>query len=420
MSKKKFELPPDIELSEEAKKGMAALSDFINTQLEEIEKGNTTPKEMDEQVKKMLDDFASSKAQIEQLKEAMKAQGIDIKVLKEGNGAIGKVKSISDVCRELWTKENIEAVKRAEGTPYMATLTTKAVDTIMTTPNVNPNAPMALSFEVVPGVDSKPLPPPAILDALNKVGTTSKTIYWINRIDKDGGSAFIDEGGLKPLMDWEYTQESSQAKKIAVSTKFSTEMLEDFAASDFEAEVRMMLSTDLYNELDEKLLNGVGGTTEPVGITTVASTYLGTGLDGKVRLPNNADAIRACMLQMSQLEYTPNIVFMHPADLASIELEKTTDGNYIRLQVENVIRGLRVIPTTRIPYGKFLLMDGSRWIIRVLSDFRLAFGWENDDFRRNLVTVIAEMRLHSYHNSIHVGAIIFEEYDIVKALIEAP
>ena len=407
MEEKKFELPADIEMTETEKKAMTAVATFLSNQLNEISKGNLTTVQV-------------SKEKFEMLENALKEQGVEIRVLKDKELNLANPgEGLSKMCSDLFTKENIDYLFANTSNTTFRTYTAKAVDTIMT-PNVSVNAPMALSHGTLPGIYRKPIQPPAILEVLNKGGTTLRTIYWINQKDKDGACAFIEEGELKPPDDWEYFQESSQVRKIAGSGKISMEILRDFAQGDFEREVRMILQRNLYHNLDEQLLNGNGVYPNPTGILTVAGTYLGTGIDGTIKLPNNADAIRACMLQMNLLEYTPDVVFMNPTDITSIHLEKTTDGNYIRLQVENVIQGLRVISTSRIPPGKFLLMDTMWWIITILDEFSLRFGWENDDFTRNLVTVIAELSLHSFHISIHSGSMIYDEYDVIKALIEAP
>ena len=416
----KFELPTDIEMTDTEKKAMTAVVAFLSNQLKELSKGNMTTVQVEEQIQATLKNLSLSKEKFDIFENALKEQGIAIKAIKEDRGnSINPGEGFSLMCKELFTRENVDFLLANTSSKTFKTHTSKAVDTIMT-PNVSVNAPMALSHGTLPGIYRKPLQPPAILEALNKGGTTLRTIYWINQIDKDGACAFIEEGELKPPIDWEYFQESSQVRKIAGSGKISMEILRDFAQGDFEREVRMILQRDLYHNLDEQLLNGNGVYPNPTGILTVAGTYLGTGIDGTVKLPNNADAIRACMLQMNLLEYTPDVVFMNPTDITSIHLEKTTDGNYIRLQVENVIQGLRVISTSRIPPGKFLLMDTMWWIISILDEFSLRFGWENDDFTRNLVTVIAELSLHSFFISIHSGSMIFDEYDVIKALIEAP
>ena len=85
-----------------------------------------------------------------------------------------------------------------------------------------------------------------------------------------------------------------------------------------------------------------------------------------------------------------------------------------------VIRGLTIIETTRIEKGKFLLMDSSKWMVRPYEALRLEYGWENDDFRKNLVTVIAEMRLHSYHSEVDNGSIVYADFATVMASLEKP
>ena len=418
-----FSVPADLGLTDKEQKGIEALATHFNKQFEQYESGLVSREDMQNSMKGAFDgymkEFGFSKERFAELESTLKEQGMQIKVLKDtGRKESGNM--LSDICKELFTKENVDELLAAKGALVKKSVTSKAATTTMVGTNVEPNAPHALSFEVLPGINYKPIAPPRILERLTKGMTNSRTLIWINQIDKDGAAAFVAEGELKPLMDWEYKEEVSVASKIAVRGKISKEILRDFSIVNFQTEVRRILTRNLYKELDEQILNGDGIYPNPLGISLVAGGYVGSGLDGTIRLPNNADAIRAGMLQMNLLEYTPDVVFMNPTDLAMIELEKTTDGNYIRVQVENVIRGLEVISTSRIPAGYFLLMDSNEWDIRILDDFELSFGWENDDYTRNLVSVIAELSLHSLHNSIHEGAMMYEEFATIKTAIEAP
>jgi hypothetical protein len=103
-----------------------------------------------------------------------------------------------------------------------------------------------------------------------------------------------------------------------------------------------------------------------------------------------------------------------------MDLTKSSTGNYIKIELEGILRSLRVIETTEIAAGDFLLMDTAKWVVKILEGLRLEFGWENDDFRKNLITIIAELRLHSYQNSIDAGAVIYDAFATVKDAIEAP
>ena len=289
---------------------------------------------------------------------------------------------------------------------------------LMTTTNVMTNAPALGRWIVDRTIHEAPRERTAIYDRVVKGSVSAPNVAWVNRVNKEGGSAFIAEGALKPLMDWEYKQETANPKKIAVRTKVSTEMLEDF---DFIlSEIRRMMTLDLREVIDEKLLTGAGNADEPKGITTAAGGYTSSALDDSVVMPNEADAIRAAMLQMRTLNFYPDVVFLNPAQKAMMDLTKTSQGNYIKVELDSVLASLQIIETTRIEEGHFLLIDSSKWQVRPYITITFRTGWENDDFSKNLVTFICEQRLFDYWNSIDLGAFIYEDFDTVKAAIEKP
>jgi HK97 family phage major capsid protein len=352
------------------------------------------------------EDAAAAEEELKQLKQTV----ADLKLGKFGTG---KSATFRESIKSLLGSDDFKNGIKAKS-PQVLEIKAAAV---ITTGNAS-NAVDALSREVVPGIQEKPVEENVILATLLKGSTGSRTILWINRADKDGGAAFIAEGTLKPLKDWTYIEESSTAKKVAVRTKVSTEMLSDFAF--MESEIRMLLERDLLTVVDEKILSGTGGAVELKGIIVDASAYVGTGLDETIISPTNADAIRAVMLQMRLLNYKPDVVFMNPTDVAALDLLKTADGHYIKVETDAIMQHVKVIETTEVTAGNFLLMDTQRWIVRVLEDLRLEFGWENDDFTKNLVTIIAEMRLHSYQNSIDAGAVVYDAFATVKTALAVP
>ena len=155
-------------------------------------------------------------------------------------------------------------------------------------------------------------------------------------------------------------------------------------------------------------------------MTKDAATYTSTELDDKVERPNNADAVRAAVLQLRLLNYRPDTLFINPVDNAVLDLTKDTTGHYLAVELRALISGITIVETANIDKGKFLLMDTSRWMLRPYENLRLEYGLENDDFRKNLVTVIAEMRLHSYQNSIDKGSLVYGDFNTVLAALEKP
>lgn len=358
------------------------------------------------------DAMSGSDTKIEGLETSIREMLQDIaqvKTTQSGNG--NEESSIRSQYEKLSSTDEFKKNVR-EGKNFSIEL---RAATTMTTANAT-NAKHLLRYEVIPGIQEAPREDNAILPVVMKGGTNSRTIYWVNRVNKEGGSAFIAEGTLKPLMDWEYNEESSEAKKIAVRTKVSTEML--FDNPYMESEIRMLMQRDLMDVTNEKLLTGLGNATEIKGITVGAAGYTGTGLDGTIIQANNVDAIRAGILQLRLLNYRPDVLLINPTEAASLDLLKTETGHYIRIEVEGILRMVRIIETANIPIGKLLLLDSARWFVRVYEQLRLEFGWENDDFSKNLVTVIAEMRLHSWQNSIDAGSVLYDDFATIKAALQ--
>lgn len=410
---KELELPKEAGFNEAEKKAFEYIWNQFKTNMEGAMASVKSEEEVIESVKSELARAGITGDKLESIEKALKEQGVALSLIK--GGAPQKQETLEMQIKEfVEDKDNIEAAKKHQTVSRELHLKDAA---LMTTANAKP-AIDVLNVEVDRTIHAAPEEVNAIYPRLVKGSAASPNITWVNRVDPEGGAAFIAEGALKPLKDWNYETETSVAKKVAVSCKVSTEMLSD--APFMRAEIDRLLRADLMAKVDEKLLTGTGASGEIKGITVGAAGYTTSELDDKIDNPNYADAIRAAVLQLRMLDFTPNILFINPVDKAMIDLSKDTTGRYISAELMAVIRGVTVIETTRIEKGKFLLMDSSKWMVRPYEALRLEYGWENDDFRKNLVTVIAEMRLHSYHSEVDNGSIVYAEFATVIAALEKP
>lgn len=348
---------------------------------------------------------------VQELRDAMKTQGEALALIKTA-----KSESVDPLDAQIKAfienQNNIDAVMKGQSAGAELKLKDAA---LMTTANAKPAIDI-WNVEVDRTIHASPTEPDAIYSRLVKGATSSPNIVWVNRIDGEGGAAFITEGSLKPLKDWEHETETSTAKKVAVSAKVSTEMLTD--APFMRGEIDRLLRQDLMSVVNEKVLTGTGSGAEIKGVTVGAAGYTISDLNGKVEMPNYADAIRAAVLQLRTLNFRPDTLFINPVDNAMIDLTKDTSGHYLTAEMKSLISGITIVETANITKGKFLLMDTSRWMLRPYENLRLEYGLENDDFRKNLVTVIAEMRLHSYQNSVDAGSLVYADFATVLAAIE--
>lgn len=273
--------------------------------------------------------------------------------------------------------------------------------------------------EIVPGLVDLPRNKPFMMAISNVTPTSKARIVWAEKRNAEGNAEFIGEGELKPLVDFEIATFSSEAKKAADAIKVSTEMLDDidFMAGEIEKELQYLVEI----QASTGLLSGDGLGDNLKGLDAFAGGFVLTSID--VQDPNNADAIRAAIAQIRSLNFNANLAVINPVDAANMELEKGTDGHYLIPPFKSAdgttISGVRVIEDNGIPVGSVLVGDMTRFRVRIYKPFTASYGWENDDFRKNLVTIIGEMRLHSYVPGNEVGAFVYDTFANIKAAITA-
>jgi hypothetical protein len=131
-------------------------------------------------------------------------------------------------------------------------------------------------------------------------------------------------------------------------------------------------NTDLNNTFDVIKVNDTRIFLEGVKLADTAADKLKAdaaamtfrvtnGAFKSVESPNSIDALETAVAVMTYAQFIPTVLVLNPITLNSIRTEKATDGN--RLEVVKdingnpVIAGLRVIPYTGIPAGKYFLGD---------------------------------------------------------------
>ena len=112
------------------------------------------------------------------------------------------------------------------------------------------------------------------------------------------------------------------------------------------------------------------------------------------------------------------MVVLNPADYNKFKTLKNNTGDYVypELAMNGTLDGKKVATSTLITQDKFLLMDSSRAYLLNYMPFTIKFGWENDDFSKNLTTVIGESRNAFYITDEESIAFV---YDTISTTITA-
>lgn len=313
-------------------------------------------------------------------------------------------------------KEGFEKFKKGEIKNLQLELRVPATMLESTNLGGSPYLPMP-GFE--PGVIQIARQRPFMMSISNTGSTDRPSVVWTQKVNPEGEALFIGEGVVKPLIDFNISTTRTDAKKVADKIKVSTEMLDDidFMASEIENELIYQIEI----KTSTQLLSGDGLGDNLAGLDTFAGGYVLTSV--KTTEPNNADAIRAAITQVRTMFFMPDIVVVNPIDATNLELTKASDGHYIMppfMAADGTrIAGVRVIEETGIPVGSVLVGDMTRFRVRIYKAIAIYYGWVNDDFEKNLVTVIGEQRLFSFVPSNETGAFVYDTFANIKAAITA-
>lgn len=261
---------------------------------------------------------------------------------------------------------------------------------------------------------------PTFWNRLRKGRTSLNPYTWVNKTNKQGNAQFIGEGVLKPLASFELAVEQSNAKKVAERFRVSTELLNDIDGmqSLIENEARFEVET----AANTASLTGTASSTSPAGVTTLASAFTLTTIEAGAS-PTMVDAIRSAQAQLTSLGFDRDIVaFVNPIDGANMDMAKSTeDGHYLLPPFVSadgtIVKGVPVIEDRNIAVGNLLIGDMSKYQILMVQDFFVKWGYDSDDFSKNLITMIAEMRFHQFFGANDAGAFIYDSFADIQAAI---
>lgn len=247
-------------------------------------------------------------------------------------------------------------------------------------------------------------------NVVNRGTTTSKFVTYIQQT-LQSTSDYVAEAGLKPTGELKYQEVSKEVKKIAGVIKVSKEMLADLPF--MQNEINTDLMNSVSDDLENGILNGTGVGTQLEGMFTLATAWSAGTFANTIISANLHDVIRVACANIEAAKFFPTHVVLNPIDVARLQLTKTTSGEYAYpiFYVDNLtgqpkVANLTVVSTTWIAAGSFLVGDMSKDNLRMRESMSLTFGYENDDFTRNMVSIIAETRAVNYIKANQLGAFV--------------
>lgn len=275
-----------------------------------------------------------------------------------------------------------------------AKLSLKATITSLTTDAAG-SAGAAVAPMRLTGIVTPPQRPLTVRDLLMQGTTDSNAITYVReKLFTNNAAAQASEGAKKAQSDLQLEEITVGVKTLAHYVKASRQILDD--AAMLESYINGRLAYGLKLVEDKQLLNGDGSSGGLQGLSQVAQAFA-----DKATLKNYTiiDQLRLAQLQVALADYPASGFVLNPVDWAKIELEKDGQGRHIignpQSLAQPTLWGIPVVQTQAITAGDFLtgaFNMGAQIFDR--QQLGVAVSTENeDDFVKNLVTILCEERL---------------------------
>ncbi len=233
----------------------------------------------------------------------------------------------------------------------------------------------------------------SLLDLLPTGSMDANTFPYTQEGGSFSGAAETDEGAAKPEGAITFTDAEAIARTIAAWFKVQKQSLEDFSA--LQAVIENRLRYMVLRRLEAQVLAGNGTAPNLRGILNTSGIG-SVAYDGGVEL---ADLILDGIVNTMLADGQATGIVMNPLDWAKVVKAKSSgDGQYFSggpFQVTpQVMWGTPLIPSAAITQGTALVGDwelGAMLLIRSGVQVLMSDS-DQDDFTKNKVTILGEMR----------------------------
>lgn len=248
--------------------------------------------------------------------------------------------------------------------------------------------------ERLPGVIEDPLRPLSIRDLLDTGTTESNLIEWVQENVYTNNADVVSEGTLKPESNITYEQVNVPVRTIAHWIRASKQVLADFKLLQTMINGRLRWGLKIVEE--DQILFGDGTGQNLLGLVPQATAY-STALNrsGDTQI----DTIRHAILQVRLAFFPASGIVTSPTDWHNIELTKDNENRYMMASPTSrtppMLWGLPVVESDGMHLGNFMV--GAFRMAATLLDREqaaiLLSTEDQDNFVRNLVTILCEERL---------------------------
>ena len=254
------------------------------------------------------------------------------------------------------------------------------------------------------GVNDIPQRQVRFLSAMPSMSMIEDKYEYVYLANEDGTAGFTAEGNTKNQIDVDWVVGSEEVKKVTAFMKVTDEMLAK--GTQVTAVIQRKLVDKVLQAVEKEVYEGSNFTTNLVDISSAFDASIADDGSGTPAVPN-PNFIDVLATAMTQIEVAQeggceaNAIFMHPADVLALgklgdAKVSDSDRRYVSRIVDSAeglsVDGVRIIKSTLLARGEYIVGDFSKALLVQREGLSVEFGYDGDDFTKNLRTIRAEWR----------------------------
>lgn len=377
---------------------------------------------LDKKIKEALDKKDAGSVSDEEYQKLLKKcekmqedlEGLQSKIKTET-----ATKSFSEQIGEQLEAKSGDLLKLMEGkTSEKVLFETKAADTIMVLGGVGGNYDGTYALTAaMPGISTPARRRPFLRQLMNSFSTNKPKVYYVELVSRDGEAGMTAEGAKKSQIDFKLAEATADVKKVTAFVKASKESLDDIPY--LRSLITNELVSAIYDKLDTQLYSGDGLGSNLKGLTEyasnlVVSSSVNSSFYQSIPFANRFDVIQVARAIMAaetfgDTRFEPTHVILNPVDQALMQFAKDKNGNYVIPPFGSAdmlsTTGISYVANPLVSLGTFIIADMSKSRLAIRESINISVGTEEDDFTKNLVTILAEMRAGHFVKSNETPAI---------------
>lgn len=336
------------------------------------------------------------KNEISELKIMIDKNGTEINKLKDV-GSVSNTNITNQVYNILKNKADaLKEFKASDKTDHKLIFTIKAAGNILRS-NITDDT---MAQRVI-GIGQIERRIPFISELFTQGRISPNNHGVIKYVDQDAitnSAAQIAEGNAFTLSDVKWKEYSINIEKTGDYMKLSREMMDD--VDYVEGEINNVLLRNVELKVDSQLLTGNGTSPNLIGIATSATEFTAGSFASKISDASYYDLISVASSQiMNGTSFLPNAVLMNPVDYTRMKLKKDAEYNYVippfvaaTLNGGTLIENMIIKSNSGVAENTMYIGDFTRGTYYSGDLIQIEFGYINDDFGKDLVSVLARKR----------------------------